>query len=143
MTMTSTSFGSRLGLVLAAGLATLVAACSGGGSGDSANNLALVESNLSTLQHWQLNRTMTFRFDRPVDLNSVNLNTISILREGVTPAAGSFFLLDAYTVGFQPTCPSQAGFADAGRGDPEIQVRLEGPFRQRGQLRILEDAPPL
>ncbi|MCY2960319.1 MAG: hypothetical protein NTY35_09155 [Planctomycetota bacterium] len=116
MTQTRVSFVSREKSALAVVLAATLAACSGGGGGSSgsSSSFRLVESNLNANQEWRINRAMTFQFTQPVDLNSVNLNTISVTRVGGAPAAGSFSLLDAYTVSFQPTCPTQDNFTDAG-----------------------------
>lgn len=118
MNQTSSSFSSREKASLAAVLALSLAACGGGGSsggsGSSSSTFRLVESNVNTNQEWRINRAMTFKFTQPVDLNSVNLNTISVTQVGGAPAAGSFSLLDAYTVAFQPTCPTQDNFTDAG-----------------------------
>jgi len=114
MTQTSCSFLPRGKALLAAALALTLSACSGGGDSGSGSSFRLVESNLNANQEWRINRAMTFQFNQPVDLNSVNLNTISVTQVGGAPAAGSFSLLDPYTVSFQPTCPTQDNYTDAG-----------------------------
>jgi len=116
MTQSSTWFLSREKAALAAALALTLSACGGGGSGDSgsSSSFRLVESNVNANQEWRINRAMTFEFSQPVNLGTVNLNTISVTQVGGAPAAGSFSLLDAYTVSFQPTCPTQDNFTDAG-----------------------------
>lgn len=119
----STSHGKS---TLAALIAVTLAACGGGGSDSSSgSSFRLIESNVSTNQEWQINRAMTFRFSDAVDLNSVNLNTISVTEVGGAPAAGSFSLLDAFTVAFQPTCPTQDNFADAGLRPGGIVYRID------------------
>ncbi|MBL8862673.1 MAG: hypothetical protein JNK02_11760 [Planctomycetes bacterium] len=103
---------------LALALCATLTACSGGGSDGGASGASsgfrLIETNLNANQLWRINRAMTFRFTQPVDLSTVNLNTISVTQLGGGPAAGSFSLLDANTVEFQPTCPTRDDFSDAG-----------------------------
>jgi hypothetical protein len=69
---------------------------------------------------------MQFKFSRPVDFSSVNLNTITISQVGGGPATGEFLVgtqpgsapgslvPDATIVVFQPACPKLPDFSDAG-----------------------------
>jgi len=116
----SSSFWKREKFVLAVVCATTFSACGGGGSGGGGSgsggsaSFRFVESNLNQNQTWQINRAMTFEFSKPVDFGSVNLNTISVSQVGGAPASGSFSLSDPNTVVFQPTCPTEDNFTDAG-----------------------------
>jgi hypothetical protein len=99
------------------GLAAGLSGCSDGGSSDDggdAGGFSLASSNVLPEQVWPLNRAMLFRFSQPVDAGSLNLNTISIVREGGAPSSGTFSLVDQRTVRFQPTCPTEDDFSDAG-----------------------------
>jgi len=119
MTFNSSSFWKREKFVLAVVCAATFSACSGGGSGGGSasggsSSFRFVETNLNQNQPWQINRAMVFEFSKPVDFSSVNLNTISVARVGGAPASGSFSLSDPNTVVFQPTCPTEDNFTDAG-----------------------------
>lgn len=115
----SSSFWKREKFVLAVVCAATFSACSGGGSGGGSasggsSSFRFVETNLNQNQPWQINRAMVFEFSKPVDFSTVNLNTISVSRVGGAPASGSFSLSDPNTVVFQPTCPTEDNFTDAG-----------------------------
>ncbi len=123
----------RIGTLGAATTAALaVAACSGGGSdGGSVGGVTGFQlSSISVPEGavWEINRPIEFRFNADVDFDSVNLNTIEILTPTGLPANGEFVQADKRTVIFQPTCPTQPDFGDAGLvpGGTSYTVRVLG-----------------
>lgn len=141
MTQFHLTSATRGQAALAAFLTVALSACSGGGGGGSSgsggsSSFRLLETNVNSGQLWAINRAMTFKFTQPVDLNSVNLNTISVFQVGGGPAAGSFSLIDAYTVSFQPTCPTQDDFLDAGLLPGGIQYRVDLAASTTGGLTV-------
>src|SRR5262245_31198467 len=112
---------SQLGTLLTsvslvtAGLALAgLAGCSGGGGGSTGFKITAV--NLTNGAVWRINRPIRITFTEPVDIASVNLNTINVRQVGGGPAAGEFFIdpLDPKTVVFQPLCPTRDDLSDAG-----------------------------
>lgn len=63
---------------------------------------------------WQINRPIDIVFNQDVDFATVNLNTIQIRKTNGQPASGTFSLTDPRTVRFQPSCPTNPDFSDAG-----------------------------
>ena len=114
--MTHVSKPSRFapGAAFLLGLAALQGC---GGSGSSSGTAFAVESiSVTSGTTWQINRPIDFKFTAPVDFSTVNLNTISIRQVNGAPAVGSFSLdpQDPSLVRFQPACPTEADFSDAG-----------------------------
>jgi hypothetical protein len=109
--------------------AAVFSSCSGGGSSSSSGSssaFSLLDTNVKNNSTWQINRPMQFKFSRPVDFSSVNLNTITISEDGGGPATGEFqvgtqagstpgtLVPDPTIVVFQPACPKLADYSDAG-----------------------------
>ncbi|MFN0242808.1 MAG: hypothetical protein ACKVWV_07950 [Planctomycetota bacterium] len=111
---------------LCAGL--FVAACSGGGSDSVSSGFIMDSTSLTDGQEWEINKPIVFGFSADVDFSTVNQNTITIRREGGAPAPGTFSLTNARTVVFQPACPTQSDFSDAGfqPGGLRYEVILRG-----------------
>ncbi len=130
------TFAARGSAALAALLTMALSACSGGGGSSNGGSFRLLETNISTNQNWAINRTMTFEFSDAVDLNSVSLNTISITRVGGGPASGSFSLLSANTVAFQPSCPTQDDFLDAGLQPGGVHYSIDVVATSTGGLTV-------
>lgn len=104
-------------------LSSLLIGCSGsssgsgnGGSSTNSNQFSLSTVSVDPGQTWQINRPISFTFSEAVDFDTVNLNTINIQEVGGAPAVGDFSLdpNDPRTVLFQPVCPTQGDFSDAG-----------------------------
>lgn len=101
--------GAALGMAF--GLALV--GCGGGGGGG--NNFSIVGVNMApNFQGWQINRQIEIEFSHPVDFNSIDSNSINIRQVNGGPAMGDTYLLDAYTVAWQPRCPTLDDFSDAG-----------------------------
>jgi hypothetical protein len=109
----------------------IVASCSSSsGSGGGANPAAgfqLTRISLAENSIWEINRQIEFTFSQAVDFLSVSSNTINIVSATGAPATGQFFFkrldtdgdgvldtTDETTVVFQPNCPTQSDFSDAG-----------------------------
>ncbi len=133
-----------LGLsLLALGVSAALPGCGGSGSSSSGASFSLVESNVLQNQVWQINRPMEFRFSKAVDQSSVNLNTVSVLRAGGAPATGFYYMSDARTVVFQPTCPQLPGFTDAGLvpGGTSYIVHVVGSSTGGATVRSVDGDP--
>lgn len=109
---------------VAACIAGLVAAsCSGSGSSSSSDSADFNVENISVTAGatWKINRPIDIRFNDDVDFSTVSLNTISIKDENGLTATGVFTQPSGPTgeinpriVRFQPACPTQDDFSDAG-----------------------------
>src|SRR5262245_37652549 len=115
------------------------AACSGGGGGGSTagtTTFQLVDSSLGEGSVWPINQEMVFSFSEPVDFTTVSSNTIQIRSSLDVPATGVFRLRDAFTVVFQPTCPTREDFSDAGlRPGESYLLRMPGQNTSANVLR--------
>jgi hypothetical protein len=110
-------------------LAFAFAACSGsgGGSGAGTTSFQLTGSSLLEGSIWPINQEMVFEFSEPVDFATVSSNTIQIRSALDVPATGVFRLRDAFTVVFQPTCPTREDLGDAGLQPSETYLlRMPG-----------------
>ena len=104
------------------GFGLLAVACSKGGSGSDLGGFQLTRISLLDNAVWKVNQEIEFSFSQEVDFSTVSLNTISIQSAAGTPATGTFFqradpgrsTINAFKVIFQPSCPTQANFSDAG-----------------------------
>lgn len=95
----------------------IVTACSGGSGGDAANTgFAISGISVADGATWAINRAIEVRFNAPVNFASVNMGTINIAQVGGPPAVGTFSQdpADPRLIRFQPACPTQADFSDAG-----------------------------
>ncbi len=116
----------------ACGAGILAIGCSGGelSADENAAGLFTLQSvSVAGGQTWQINRPITFTFSHAVDFESVNMNTINIAQVNGGPAVGSFFAEsgDARKITFQPTCPTQADFSDAGLTPGGVAYRIFVP----------------
>jgi len=115
----------------------LAAGCSGGGTdaNEAAAGLFRLEStSITSGQTWQINRVIRFTFSHPVDFDTVNMNTLNIAQTSGAPAVGDFALAagDPRTVVFQPTCPTETDFSDAGFVPGGVQYRIVIPSLSNG-----------
>ncbi|MHC4892601.1 MAG: CIA30 family protein [Planctomycetota bacterium] len=102
---------------LASGL--LLTACGGGGAGSG--DFQLIQISVPQNGEWQINRPIEFEFSQPVDFSTVDSNSITIRTPNGQAALGQFSVkqdangnpVDTVVV-FQPRCPLQADFSDAG-----------------------------
>lgn len=106
-------------ILLGCGLGLLLVTAAGCGSHGSStqgssSTFRVLSISVPNNGTWQINRPIEFKFDQDVDFSSVSLNTISIATPTGAPARGEFRLKDSRTVVFQPACPTQADFSDAG-----------------------------
>ena len=117
----------------------LFAACSGGSSSSSANDahLAVDDISVTPFATWKLNRPIDIHFNKPIDFDSVNFNTIHIATLDGIPATGSFLLDDPQTVRFQPACPTLPDSSDAGFQPGGVQYRLQVLGSQSGGVTVL------
>ena len=90
----------------------------GGAAGDS---LVLEGASVQEGQTWELNRPIDLVFSQDIDFATVSLNTIQIVDAAGVSAVGSFAsgreasgAIDARRVRFQPACPTDETYADAG-----------------------------
>ncbi|MCE9593356.1 MAG: hypothetical protein K8S98_04110 [Planctomycetes bacterium] len=111
------SLGGTVAGIVLVGLSS----CSGGGS--SGGSFALKDISVSNNSSWRINRAIELTFSKPVDLNTVNLNTVQIREVFGGPSAGEFSYKPDPTdstkvlknvVVFQPVCPKKADLSDAG-----------------------------
>ena len=112
--------GMRLfwGIVLSVLLLAPAGCRGGGGSSGGPGNLNLLATNVTPGQVWPINLPIVFQFDRPVDPNSVSLQTITFVpvpsaalgaQTTIPPVQGSFSLdpkSGGTAVLFQPLCPT-------------------------------------
>ncbi|MEZ5978909.1 MAG: hypothetical protein R3F34_11890 [Planctomycetota bacterium] len=120
---------ARFAAAAALGLAALATpGCSGGGSstssgvtGGSFQLLSIAGMPVGAVNTWKLNRRMEFAFSAPVDFSSINSSSIQIRQANGKQALGEFSLkplpgggVDPNTVVFQPRCPTESDYSDAG-----------------------------
>ena len=74
---------------------------------------------------WEVNRPIEFVFTQPVDFSSIAANTVVIQTLAGVPAQGQLSLAAPDTVVFQPTCPLQDDFLDAGFQPGGVTYRIE------------------
>lgn len=93
-------------------------ACGGGGGGGT---LELTSISVPNNAIWEINRPIEMTFSLPVDMTTVNSNSISIRTLSGEPALGDYFLKvdeDGNTLSnvvvFQPRCPTASDLSDAG-----------------------------
>jgi hypothetical protein len=119
----------------------------------------LTSSNVADDSTWPLNGRMEFAFSADVDFSTVNGDTIQIADSNGVAAVGDFSLSDPHTVAFQPACPTQGGFANAGlqpgrmytiflpgtgQGGPTLMSTSGQPLRQNHTIhfRTLHSTDP-
>ncbi len=115
---------AQAGLSLALGAALLLSSCSnsggGGASTSTSKKLEVIGINVLPGQEWKINRPLDITFNRDVDFSTVNFNTINLVDSQGKGATGVFSqpivdgVLRTDMVRFQPSCPLQADFSDAG-----------------------------
>ena len=111
-------------------LALGVSACSmeldptGSGSGSGDNTFVILDISVAEGEVWKINRPIDITFSEAYDFATVSLNTVNILTESGAPALGSFLQVDTRTLRFQPTCPTQSDFSDAGFSPGGVRYRL-------------------
>lgn len=130
--------------VLALALAFL-AACGGGGGGgsssaDATGGFELTKISVPDGSVWQINRPIELTFNRDVDFDSVNGNTIAIKTAMGVPAFGTFELLDPRRVSFQPTCPTQPDYSDAGFAPGAVTYEIRVLGSKDSSLTVLSQA---
>lgn len=115
-------------LLLPLAFFSIVAACSGGSGGGSADGFQLTGISLQEGQVIKVNQEIVFTFNQDVDFSSVSLNTISIQSMANVPATGTFFRRSSNQIVFQPNCPSTDGLTDTGLmpGAVEYEIRVLG-----------------
>ncbi len=93
--------------------------CKGGGGG--LRPIAVLQANITEGAVWQLNRAIEITFDAPVDLTSVNFQSVQFTNHTTgQPVVGTFSLTsdDAGAAGtvlvFQPRCPVLEDLSDGG-----------------------------
>ncbi len=130
-----------LGLIFAS------AACSSGSGPSSSSDepdLTVDDISVSPMATWKLNRPIDIHFNKPIDFDSVNFNTIHIATLAGTSATGVFALVDPQTVQFQPSCPTLPDSSDAGLQPGGIQYRLQVLGTHGGGVTVLAlDGEPL
>jgi hypothetical protein len=95
-----------------------LASCGGGGGGGG--DFQLMAITVPQGAAWEINRPIEFEFSQPVDFSSVNSNSITIRTPQGVSALGDFSLKSTATgvlnnvVVFQPRCPLNPDFSDAG-----------------------------
>lgn len=118
---------SRAGLSITLGCALMLSACSGGSGGvstpttNNSTKIRVTGINVLNGQEWQINRALDIQFSRDVDFSTVNFNTINLMDSQGVSATGVFSHpldsqgnLNRRMIRFQPNCPTQADFSDAG-----------------------------
>lgn len=117
-----------------AGLALLFSGCSGSSSkagavGTANGPFTLSQVSVSNGSVWQINRPIKLTFSLAVDFDTVNLNTINIQRVNGQPAVGEFTSdpIDPRSVIFQPVCPTQEDFGDAGFKPGGVSYQINVP----------------
>ncbi|MGH7149553.1 MAG: Ig-like domain-containing protein, partial [Planctomycetota bacterium] len=93
----------------------LLVACTRGGS--DAGRLRLLATNISDGAVWPLNRPMEFRFNQPIDPDSVSSQSILFLSSDGIPVVGTTFVdpcSDGRSLVFQPLCPTDAEASNGG-----------------------------
>lgn len=145
--MALTRLAPHLGLAL---LLLPLGACSGGGGSGTASSsegqFSIQTISVSPGQSWQINRPIMFTFSRPVDFDTVNMNTINVARLNGAPAIGSFLLdaADPRRVSFLPACPTVADFSDAGLLPGGVSYRILIPGADSSALTVRsKDGKPL
>ncbi len=128
--------GAGLGLGLLAGCSSSEDAS--GSLGSVSGPFALNEVSVSSGQIWQVNRPIRFTFSTAVDFSTVNLNTINIQQASGLPAIGDFSAdpNDARVVIFQPVCPTQDDFGDAGFRPGGFSYRIDIPTSANGATTV-------
>lgn len=113
----------RVASFVALAAAASLTACSGGGGGSGSSSqggFQVVSISVPEGDTWEINRAIVFEFNQPVNFASVSLNTIRITDLSGTSVSGEFTLLDPLPAGdgkfvqFQPTCPIEGDYSDAG-----------------------------
>ena len=90
-------------------------ACSRDGS--DAGRLRLLSTNVTDGGVWPLNRAMEFRFNQPIDPDSVSAQSILFLSSDGIPVVGATFVdpcSDGKTLVFQPLCPTDTEASNGG-----------------------------
>ncbi len=111
--------------ILALGLLVGVTACGGGGgsatgdAGAGGGPFKVLSISVGDGEVFEINRAIEIAFNKAVDFDTVNLNTIAIDAMGlqaqaIAPASGEFFMKTPKVVVFQPTCPLAPDYSDAG-----------------------------
>lgn len=91
----------------------LTGGCSGG-SGSGTAPFAVKSLTVQDSAIWRINRPIDIEFTQDVDPTSVSLNSVHVRELSGVPVIGTFEMLDARTVRFQPRCPTLPDFSDAG-----------------------------
>ncbi len=74
----------------------------------------LLNVSVSNGDSWKLNREIEFLFNDPLDLTTVNANSVQLRDAGGLPVLGDFYLRAPRELVFQPTCPTQEDLSDGG-----------------------------
>jgi hypothetical protein len=125
----------------------LLGACGGGGGSSSAhqnNDLVIADVSVTPFAVWELNRPIDISFNKEIDFDTVNFNTIHLAATNGIPATGAFSLLpDGRTVRFQPSCPTLPDNSDAGLKPGGVQYRLQvaGSENSGVTVRSLDGSP--
>ncbi|HEX6885448.1 MAG TPA: hypothetical protein VF530_18880 [Planctomycetota bacterium] len=127
-------------------LALLAAAgCSGGGGGGTTagtTSFQMLGTSVDDGSIWPINQEMVFQFSEPIDFTTVSSNTIQIRSSADEPATGVFRLRDEFTLVFQPACPTQEDFGDAGlRPGETYLLRIPGRNTAANVLRSTNGIP--
>lgn len=106
--------------------------------GTAAGPFELSQVSVSNGSVWQINRPIQFTFSVPVDFDTVNLNTINIQQLNGAAAVGEFSMApgDPRTVNFQPVCPRQQDFSDAGFRPGGITYQVNVPTSSSGATTV-------
>ena len=123
-----TSWVLALGLVAGCSSGSSSGSSSPGGTGLAVNTISVLEGAV-----WKINRAIDITFNKPVDLSTVNFNTIQII-DGTGVSATGVFLqpqtggqTQTNVVRFQPNCPEEDDFSDAGlQVNTAYQLRVLG-----------------
>ncbi|MCP3916944.1 MAG: Ig-like domain-containing protein [bacterium] len=118
--MRLTPFKSSAGQAAILCAAILIAGCSSGSGsrssqGNSSEDQPFAIEGISVIEgaSWQINRAIDITFNHRVDASSVNANTINIVDDTGLGAMGDYEVFGK-TVRFQPACPTEDDFSDAG-----------------------------
>ena len=110
-----------LGWLVAFGSLALFSCSGSSGGADSDNfpgspdvDFAVLSTSVTPGAVWRLNRPIEVEFTHDIDFGTVSQSTVQIRDSQGLPAIGTFSLLDARTIQFQPTCPTNDTNSDGG-----------------------------
>ncbi|MFT4542498.1 MAG: hypothetical protein ACI841_000785 [Planctomycetota bacterium] len=133
----SAQFARDWQVAVALAFLTACGGSSAGVGGRPISSFKVEEISVNNGDVWRLNQPIDIRFTADVDFETVNLNTVQIVKLDGAPVTGSFSLLaDARTVRFAGSCPTSAGAADAGFSvGSEFLLNIVGSAAGAGSLR--------